>query len=119
MASTRNLNTPGDYALEQSTYTQQFAHTLYEHSSNGQAYTRNFPGNGLLPGGLSRNDLATNSCDIESELFGIGSTNLVQPLAKVEPKLIPLQSLNLYQKPVLYIPKDLFIEPNQRDLGIN
>jgi hypothetical protein len=119
MSSTRNNNTPGDYALQQWSLTQQFQNALYPNAANGQAFTRNLAGNGLLVGRMAGRDLANNSCDIESELFGIGSTNLVQPLAKVQPDFIPLKSLNVFEKPGVYMPKDLFVEANQRALPLN
>jgi hypothetical protein len=31
MTSTRNKNTPGNYALEQAQYTHMHQHTMYEH----------------------------------------------------------------------------------------
>jgi len=119
MSSTRNKNTPGDYGLEQWSYMSQLRNTLYPHASSGQPYTRNFAGDGLLMGRMAIRDLATNYTDIESDLCGIGSTNLVQPLAKVVPELTPLKSLNVFSKPGLYMPKDIFVEANQRAMPFN
>jgi hypothetical protein len=119
MSSTRNINTPGNYSLEQWSLTKQFQNTLYENAPNGQAYTRNLAGDGLLVGRMANRDLASNSTDIESDLWGVGSTNLVQPLAKVQPEFIPLKSLNVFVKPGVYMPKDLFVEANQRALPLN
>lgn len=119
MSSTRSKNTPGNYSLEQWSLTKQFQTALYENNPNGQAYTRTLAGNGLLVGRMANSDLATNAVDIETDLLGIGSTNLVQPLAKVQPDLLPLKSLDLFRTPELYMPKDLFVEANQRAMPLN
>jgi hypothetical protein len=119
MTSTRSKNTPGNYSAEQWSITQQFENSLYQNAPNGQAHTRNLPGQGLLAGKMANRDLALNYCDIESDLYGIGSTNLVQPLAKVNPEILFIPSLNLYQKTPLQMPKDLFVEANQRPMPLN
>ena len=48
MASTRNKNTPGDYALEKQAIQRQHQERMYIHQSQGQAKQTNLPGNGLL-----------------------------------------------------------------------
>ena len=98
MASTRNKNTPGNYALEQEAYSKQYSENMFLHSSRGKPLQPSFPGDGLLIGKMHGRDLASNSCDIESFLWGIGSTNLVQPLPKVEPLIHSLPSLNVISR---------------------
>ena len=82
MASTRNKNTPGNYRLEQYSLNQNIDWKLYEHSSCGRATQTNLPGNGILTGRMSNNELSNNACDIESYLRGIGSTNLVEQYSR-------------------------------------
>jgi len=79
MASTRNRNTPGNYCSEQRQYKHAQHYALYENSQYGSAYNTRLPGNGLLPAQIPWNKLSHNAADTESFLFGINSTNLVNP----------------------------------------
>jgi hypothetical protein len=119
MASTRNKNTPGDYALEKHSINKQFDERMYIHQSQGQAKQINLPGNGLLTGRFAARDLAKNGCDIESYLFGIGSTNLETPLAPVKPELNTIKSINVMEKTPMIMPKPFSMEPNQRPMYLN
>jgi hypothetical protein len=113
MASTRNKNTAGDYALEQKAYDEQLLYRSY--IRYGVPESPFFAGHSLLPGKMASRDLANNYCDIESQLRGIGSTNLVQPQSEVAPQLKNIQSLNMVPAPQpVSMPDPLVIEPNQR-----
>jgi hypothetical protein len=114
MASTRNKNTPGNYNLEQRNHTLSSSYKLYTNSSHGAAYTTQNPGNGLNPGQIPGNQLSHNTADIESFLFGINSTNLVNPSHTVKPELIRLSSTHLFDKPSTVMPVPLYLEKNQR-----
>jgi len=116
MASTRNLNTPGDYELEQWSINRQYDAQTYTYAANGRPHLNYLAGKGLLMGAMPSRQLADNYCDIESYLRGIGSTNLVKPLAPVVPELNSLKSLNIIETPKLQIPTPLFVEPGQRPL---
>jgi hypothetical protein len=56
---------------------------------------------------------------VKSSLFGIGSTNLVEPLAPVQPDINYLPSLNVIQKTPMIIPAPLSITPQQRANYLN
>ena len=114
MASDRTINTRGNYDVEQWSYNRQFGYSTQP--EYGVPKQTNLPGNGLLAGNISREQLSKNSCDIESMLFGIGSTNLVTPKLPTYPEINYLQSLNVHEKIPLLIPSALKIEPNQRPL---
>jgi hypothetical protein len=116
MASTRNKNTQGNYNLEQRNHTLSASYKLYPNASHGAAYTTQNPGNGLNPGQIPGNQLSRNTADIESFLFGIGSTNLVNPSASHNPKpeLVRLGSVHIFDKPTVVMPVPLYIEKNQR-----
>ena len=118
MASTRNRNTPGNYCLEQKQFKQSENYTLYPHSQYGDACNTKLPGNGLLPAQIPWNKLSYNAADTESFLFGINSTNLVNPAPCFVPEIAKLQSANIYQTPHIYIPEPLVIEKNQRPYPI-
>lgn len=114
MASTRTKNTPGNYELEQFTYDRNATWCTAEY--RGPPPQTNLPGNGLLAGNVSRTQLSVNSCDIESMLRGIGSTNLASPQAPIEAQIKELPSLNICTKIPLLIPSNLTVQPNQRPL---
>jgi hypothetical protein len=113
MASTRNINTPGNYSLEQRQYKQNQQYTLYKNSQYGEAYSTKMPGNGLLPGQLPVEKLSGNPIQIESFLFGINSTNLVNPEPCLVPELKCLETANIYAKPATIMPLPLVIERNR------
>jgi hypothetical protein len=114
MASTRNRNTPGNYNLEEKQYKSHETYTLYPNSQYGCAYNTKLPGNGLNPAQIPANKMSYNAPDIESFLFGINSTNLVNPAPCFVPELNSLSSTNLFKKEPVYIPEPLVIEKNQR-----
>ena len=84
MSSTRNRNNMADYQQESKSYQHVMDHMTLPIS--GEAATNHFAGNGLLMGRMANHSLSKNACEIESQLFGIGSTNLVAPKAHVENK---------------------------------
>jgi hypothetical protein len=114
MSSTRNKNTPGDYALEKRNHADFFQAQTYVNSSSGCAYTPYLAGNGLLPGKCPATTLSNNACDIESFLFGIGSTNLENPTGPVTAELKQIKSVNIIQKTPTLMPEPLIVESNQR-----
>jgi hypothetical protein len=118
MASTRNINTPGNYCLQQREFKQSQIYTLYPNSQYGAAYNTRLPGNGLLPGQMPGNKLSHNSADIESFLLGINSTNLVNPAPCFVPELANLSSANIFDKGPTYMPEPLVIEKKQRPFPI-
>ena len=76
-------------------------------------------GNGLIQGHLPDTELAKNPNDIESFLFGIGSTNLVNPQTPVTPELKKHESLSIVDRKVpLIMPKDLILEADQRPFPV-
>jgi hypothetical protein len=118
MASTRNRNTPGNYNLEQREFKQSANYTLYPNSQYGAAYNTRLPGNGLLPAQIPWNKLSYNAADTESFLFGINSTNLVNPAPCFVPEINKLGSANIYEKGVTFVPEPLVIEKNQRPFPV-
>jgi hypothetical protein len=116
MASTRNRNTSGNYCLEQNSYKQFENYTLYPNSQYGCAYKTNLPGNGLLAGQIPGDKLSYNASDTESFLFGINSTNLVNPAKCFTPEIVQLTPTNIYEKGGIFIPEPLVVEKNQRPL---
>jgi hypothetical protein len=118
MASTRNINTSGNYNLEQRQFHQFENYTLYPNSQYGAAYNTKLPGNGLLPAQVPWNKLSYNPADTESFLFGINSTNLVTPAPCFVPEIAQLGTANIYEKGPVFIPEPLVIEKNQRPFPV-
>jgi hypothetical protein len=114
MTSTRNLNTIGNYCLEEKSYLKSQNYTTYKFSQYGQAFDNKLPGLGLLPGQIPGNVLSNNTADIESFLFGIGSTNLIKPKECLVPELKNLQTLNIYKNPDVYLPEPLIVSKQNR-----
>ena len=118
MASTRNKNTSGNYCLEQREYKEFSGYTLYPNSQYGAAYNTRLAGNGLNPGQIPWNKLSYNAPDIESFLFGVNSTNLVNPAPIFVPELAKIDSINIFEKGPIFMPEPLVIQKNQRPLPI-
>ena len=114
MSSTRNKNTPENYSLEQRQIGAVAAYSAYANSAYGDPTTIQFAGNGLLMGRMPAIQLSNNSCDIETQLFGIGSTNLVTPKSNVVLEPRDVKSLNVADRLTTYIPDALTIDAGQR-----
>ena len=118
MASTRNKNTPGNYCLDQRQNVGIETWQLYANGANGKSYDTRLPGNGLNPGQLTFDALSHNPADIESFLFGINSTNLVQPAGPLTPELKCLQTVNVFKSSPVIMPIPQAIPKNQRPFPI-
>ena len=118
MASTRNNNTPGDYRLQQRQFELSKEYNEYVNSQYGEAYKTAIPCLGITPSHMPRQTLSSNPVDIESSLFGINSTNLVNPQPAVKPQLkqVPMQSY--FEKTPLIMPKNLVVYKNQRPFPV-
>jgi hypothetical protein len=106
MASTRNKNTVGNYEQEQNEMHKIRKYEMYV--GFGHNDTTSFAGLGLISGRYPFSTFATNYSDVESELLGIGATNLVNPRSAFIPEPIQMK-----KNPVL-LPEPLVIERGQR-----
>jgi hypothetical protein len=120
MTSTRNRNTPGDYQLYKKETLLPCDKTLYIHSPYGITQQTYFPGTGLIGARIPRSELSSNSCDIETQLFGIGSCDLENPRPKIEPAIKQLASLNICEKTPLIMPRPISVNiQDQKPLWLN
>ena len=99
MTSTRNKNTVGNYEREQDEKHNLRRYEMYV--GFGRNDNPHFAGNGL---GIGKNTLATNYYDVESELFGIGSTNLVNPRSAFIPESTQMKTLSIITKNTVLLP---------------
>jgi hypothetical protein len=118
MASTRNKNTSGNYCLDQRQNTGIETWQLYKNGANGYAYDTKLPGNGLNPGQLPWDTLSHNAVDIETFLFGINSTNLVNPAPSLTPELKCLQQADAFKSSPIIMPIPQAIPKYQRPFPI-
>lgn len=117
MASTRNKNTLGNYDQEQMAFQKYREYDTY---LGRVVNTRTcLPGNGLLIGKMSSMVLAKNYTNIESELWGIGSTNLISPKNSIVPQIKSLKSLDIFGKDTVIIPEPLVVSKYQRPFFLN
>ena len=91
MASTRNINTPGNYYLEQKQYKENEGYTMYSNSQYGAAYNTQLPGNGVNPGQIPWNQLSNNAVQIESFLFPYVFDECIFPLLHFLPPCLYLK----------------------------
>ena len=118
MASTRNINSGGDYNLEQRNYALARIYNSYKYSAQGCAYKPSIPSIGITPSRMPRNTLSSNPIDIESLLFGINSTNLVNPQKPIKPQLKQIPTSEFFDRLPVHMPKPLVVENNQRPYPI-
>ena len=119
MASTRNNNTKEDYSLQQRTNQVLKDQKLYTHSAMGRPLSECIPTVGYIPSHMSNAALSNNPVDIESGLFGIGSTNLVTPMEPVRPSLKNLEFKDFFDRPAkVVMPYPLVFNNNQRPFPV-
>ena len=117
MTSTRNKNTQLNYNLEKSNTEKLLRENLYLHSSSGRPISECIPSLGYIPSHISREALAHNSIDIESQLRGIGSTNLETPYEHIIPSIINLEFKDFFDRqPNIIMPYPMVYENNQRPI---
>ena len=114
MASTRNKNTNTNYCIQQRQFQDNMLYNTYTHSQWGESYTTHLPTYGLNTPNLPRDKLSSNPIETESYLFGINSTNLVNPAPAVVPQLKTLRGTKFFDRLPLVMPKDFVVPTDQR-----
>jgi hypothetical protein len=71
----------------------------------------------MMTNGYNNKLLSNNAPDIESALFGIGSTNLVNAKGAVLPQLNCIPNIKFFDRPRTLMPEPLVIEKCQRPEG--
>ena len=120
MASTRNNNTIGNYKCEEATYKKNLERNLSLNSSYAPPNKPARPyGGSAPPSFMYGSSLSNNSVDIESALFGINSTNLVEPMKPVTPSIKKLNNIKYFTRDSVVMPPPLVVNNNQRILPLN
>jgi hypothetical protein len=116
MASTRNINSKNNYKIEQNKFSLAQNYNGYENSQWGSAYNTLLPGFGSNPVQLPREKLARDAIKVESDLFGIGATNLVNPTVQSKPQEIFMRNVTFFDRLPFINAEPLVIEKDQRPL---
>jgi hypothetical protein len=114
MTSTRNRNTRENYSMETKQYDNSEQYNLYKYSSHGYAYNTKLPGLGFGIANLPQSTLSHNAIDTESFLYGINSTNLVNPIHEFTPQPKSLGTINLVEKRDIIMPIPLACSKKER-----
>ena len=119
MTDTSLKNSRGIYCQEQRGVKEQFRNNIWKYKcistdTRFPCFGVNMP---MMTGGYNNGILSKNASDIESALFGIGSTNLVRAKAPVVAKLNKLPNKKFFNKPKSFIPEPLVVEKFQRPIG--
>ena len=96
MASTRDINSKGNYVLEQRQLTNTREHLAYYNGPNGHAADPAYPEH-YRQGYMPPDNFTFNPTDVESALMGISSTNLVDPKAPTVPQFKNLPTVSFYK----------------------
>jgi len=101
MASTRNINTKGDYQVKKAESSNINNYMLYGgFSTNNPSYFVRGANPSIYSGQLDK-----NAIDVESTLRGIRSTNLEGPSFKATPAPKQIKSINYFDVNPVYIPR--------------
>lgn len=112
MASSRNKNTSGNYKSEIEKLERFRTHTLYSGSVSNDTIC--YPGDGLLGCKNPNLVLLNNYADIESDLFGIGSTNLVNPKSVETHTFHSYKVLDIQKRNTVILPEPLTVSKYNR-----
>ena len=112
MASTRNINMKNDYCLEARSYEKKSDYNLFKNKRI--ANKTMMPCAGVNIGHIPNSELSWNAVNIESQLFGIGSTNMVENKAFEALRAKKMDNISFFDRMEVYIPEPLALEKNQR-----
>jgi hypothetical protein len=119
MTDTSIKNSQGWYQQEQKAISRQLDHNVWKFKCI--AHDTRFPCAGInmpmMTNGYNNNVLSNNASDIESSLFGIGSSNLVKPKKPTKPNLNHIGDIKFFNYLERTMPNPLIIENNQRPKG--
>ena len=113
MASTRDKNSKGNYKLEQQQINNIKNNLEYYNSPNGHAVNSAFPEH-YRQGYMPADNFSFNPTDIESSLFGIGSTNLEESKAPIIPQFKEIPTVSFFKTPTVVKSRNINPRLDQR-----
>ena len=118
MVDTRNNNSKNNYCIQQRSYADSRNYLGYINGSYGEAYKPAYPCLGYTPSHMSWTNLSYNPVEIESSLFGINSTNLVNPQKPIVPHFKKVPYISFFNRVPLIMPKPLNASKTERPFPI-
>lgn len=112
MASTRNINTKNDYALEKRMNKNILDQRLFV--NYGENPSPAHYDIGMTPSQMFAGHLSSNYVDVESTLRGIRSTNLEGPSFNATPNYKKLETRALFERTPMIMPDHLIHYNNER-----
>jgi len=103
MASTRNNNTRSDYKLQQHQFERMRNYSITP--ENETIIGVMYPKFGINMQQAPAQQLSKNSTDLESQLFGIGSSNLVEEKRDVKIQAHKIKDVDFIDRMELFVPK--------------
>lgn len=120
MTSTNLKNSCGMYKLEQNINRNSELSQVYKGQgiNNNSKFANLGINNQRMIGGYYNSVLSNNPTDIESSLYGIGSSNLVEKKEPTIPQLNNLKTATFFDpKLSLFVPQPLVVRKHQRETG--
>jgi hypothetical protein len=114
MASTRNKNSKEDYNLEKYRNRNFVDYQEYKYSRHN--YDPKYPGFGLTPTQMAGKDISHNYVTIESQLWGIGASDLENKREQQTPDNKALNEHTIIDKTPVLLPDPLVVQKYQRHL---
>tara|TARA_B110000967_G_C18856741_1_gene547682 strand:+ start:801 stop:1169 length:369 start_codon:yes stop_codon:yes gene_type:complete len=119
MASTSLKNLPGQYCKETTANRINSDYLVFKNKTIPVKSA--FPDLGInvgnMAGAYTHGILSNNTADLESYLFGIGTSNLVKTFSKPNTNMNQLDNLKFFEKPGYAMPNPLIVENRQRPIG--
>jgi hypothetical protein len=119
MASTSLKNLPRQYCTDQRREHINREYLVYKGKKIPNKTM--LPGFGInmgnMAGAYTHSILSQNTPDLESYLFGIGTSNLVKPFKKPSTRTNNLDTVKFFEQTNAEIPVPLVIEKSQRPIG--
>lgn len=114
MSSTRFINDIGEYTLQQKQSREICGNRISNHRTRNS--NQGLPELGFNPTHIPSTQLSHNAIDVESQLYGIGTSNLIKPHVHVTPDLINQTNVSYFKKPELLLPVPFEHKGNQRPI---
>jgi hypothetical protein len=113
MASTRDKNSIGNYQLEQRALNKTFENITDYNGRNGHANIPAFP-EYYRASYMPPDNTCKNFVDVESQLLGINSNNLVNPNKRdIKPEIKKLPLISFFDREKVIMPEDLRVDNNR------
>lgn len=118
MTSTRNVNTRGNYRQEQQFNKTYLDHTSYIYAQKPYTFldVYKIPNSTLPTRIINPHNLSQNPIDIESDLRGINSTNLVSKSFTTTPQIKRIDTFDFYKRVPMVKSNMISSDQNQRPL---